>query len=263
MLGQFAMHSPAPGRDILHLEGLEVRFGDIQVLHNVSLTLQYGELRFLVGPPGAGKSTLLHVISGKVKPSQGRALFKDAIDLTKQQEAQIVQLGIGRKSQTPSAFSTLTVFENLALSLKQQRGLLSALWTKMTSEQRDRLHRMLALIGLQSKAKERAGSLSHAEMQWLEIGMLLMQEPELLLLDEPTAGMTESEADRTGELLHAINAEQTILVAERDIAFVRRFAGTVTVLREGKLLREGAVHELLNDDKAAEMFLGRKAERGA
>ncbi|MFC5447642.1 ATP-binding cassette domain-containing protein [Paenibacillus aestuarii] len=263
MLGQFALHNPAPGRDILRLEGLEVRFGDIQALHNVNFTLQYGELRFLVGPHGSGKTTLLHVISGKVKPSQGHVLFKDSIDLTKHQEQQIAQLGIGRKSQAPSVFSTLTVFENLALSLKQQRGLLSALWTKMTSEQRDRLHHRLAMIGLQSKAKERAGSLSHAEKQWLEIGMLLMQEPELLLLDEPTAGMTVSEAEQTGELLHAINAEQTILVAERDLAFVRCFAGKVTLLREGALLRESLVQELLNDDKAAETFLGRKVERGA
>ncbi|MFD0696382.1 urea ABC transporter ATP-binding protein UrtD [Paenibacillus sp. GCM10027628] len=263
MLGQLAMQAPVPGREILRVEGLEVSFDGFKALRNLDFSLQHGELRFLIGPNGAGKTTLLDVICGKVKPSQGQVIFKDSIDLTKHQEHQIAQLGIGRKFQAPSVFSTLTVFENLALSMKQQRGLLSALWAKTTSEQRERLHHRLEMIGLHSKAKERAGSLSHGEKQWLEIGMLLMQEPDLLLLDEPAAGMTDNETEKTGELLHQISTHQTIIVVEHDMEFVRQFARTVTVLHEGSLLREGTMQEIQNDEKVAEVYLGRRVERGA
>jgi urea transport system ATP-binding protein len=263
MLGQIVMQDPVPGREILRVEGLEVSFDGFKALRNLNFSLQYGELRFLIGPNGAGKTTLLDVICGKVKPSQGQVFFKDTIDLTKHQEHQIAQFGIGRKFQTPSVFSTLTVFENLALSMKQQRGLLSALWTKSTSEQRDRLHHRLKMIGLQNKARDRAGSLSHGEKQWLEIGMLLMQEPDLLLLDEPAAGMTDSETEKTGELLHEISTNQTIMVVEHDMEFVRQFARTVTVLHEGAMLREGTMEDIQNDEKVAEVYLGRRVERGA
>lgn len=263
MLGQLAKQQPVTGEKILSVKGLEVSFDGFKALRNLDFSLHYGELRFLIGPNGAGKTTLLDVICGKVKPSQGHVYFKELIDLTKHQEHQIAQLGIGRKFQAPSVFSTLTVLENLALSMKQQRGLLSALWTKTTSEQRDRLHLRLEMIGLQSKVKERAGSLSHGEKQWLEIGMLLMQEPDLLLLDEPAAGMTDSETEKTGELLHEIAANQTIIVVEHDMEFVRQFARTVTVLHEGTVLREGTMQDIQNDDKVAEVYLGRRVERGA
>lgn len=262
MLGQLAKQQPTTDETILSVKGLEVNFDGFKALRNLDFSLKYGELRFLIGPNGAGKTTLLDVICGKVKPSQGHVFFKNSIDLTKHQEHQIAQLGIGRKFQAPTVFSTLTVFENLALSMKQQRGLLSALWAKTTSEQRDRLHLRLDMIGLQSKAKERAGSLSHGEKQWLEIGMLLMQEPDLLLLDEPAAGMTDSETEKTGELLHEIAANQTIIVVEHDMAFVRQFARTVTVLHEGTVLREGTMQDIQNDDKVAEVYLGRRVERG-
>ncbi|MEW9700657.1 urea ABC transporter ATP-binding protein UrtD [Paenibacillus sp. SI8] len=264
MLGQLATHQePAPGGDILRVKGLEVSFDGFKALRNLDFSLKQGELRFLIGPNGAGKTTLLDVICGKVKPSQGQVLFKDTIDLTKHQEHQIAQLGIGRKFQAPSVFSTLTVFENLALSMKQRRGLLSALWTKTSSEQLDRLQLRLDMIGLTTKAKERAGSLSHGEKQWLEIGMLLMQEPELLLLDEPAAGMTDSETEKTGELLHEISSNQTIIVVEHDMEFVRQFAKTVTVLHEGTMLREGTMQDIQNDERVAEVYLGRRVERGA
>ncbi|UJF36445.1 urea ABC transporter ATP-binding protein UrtD [Paenibacillus hexagrammi] len=257
------MQSPLPGRDILRVEGLEVDFDGFKALRSLDFRVQAGELRFLIGPNGAGKTTLLDVMCGKVKPSHGRVVFKDSIDISKFQEHQLAELGIGRKFQAPSVFTTLTVFENLALSMKQKRGLLSALWAKTTSEQRDRLLHRLEMIGLQDKAAARAGSLSHGEKQWLEIGMLLMQEPDLLLLDEPAAGMTDSETEKTGELLHAISNNQTIIVVEHDMEFVRRFAKTVTVLHEGTVLREGTMEDIQSDDKVAEVYLGRRVERDA
>ncbi|WNR45602.1 urea ABC transporter ATP-binding protein UrtD [Paenibacillus roseipurpureus] len=263
MLRQLASQQPGIDQKILSVTGLEVDFDGFKALRNLDFSLQYGELRFLIGPNGAGKTTLLDVICGKIKPSQGSVYFKDTIDLTKHQEHQIAGLGIGRKFQAPSVFSTLTVFENLALSMKQQRGLLSALWAKTTNEQRERLHLRMDMIGLKSKANERAGSLSHGEKQWLEIGMLLMQEPDLLLLDEPAAGMTDSETEKTGELLHEIAANQTIIVVEHDMAFVRQFAKTVTVLHEGTVLVEGNMTDIQNDEKVAEVYLGRRVERGA
>ncbi|RTE08853.1 urea ABC transporter ATP-binding protein UrtD [Paenibacillus whitsoniae] len=263
MLGQLVEPHRQTDEKILSVKGLEVSFDGFKALRNLDFSLDYGELRFLIGPNGAGKTTLLDVICGKVKPSGGQVLFKDHIDLSKHQEHQIAQLGIGRKFQTPTVFSTLTVFENLALSMKQQRGLLSALWAKTTSEQRERLHLRLSMIGLADKANERAGSLSHGEKQWLEIGMLLMQEADLLLLDEPAAGMTDSETEKTGELLHSIAAQQTVIVVEHDMEFVRRYARTVTVLHEGTVLREGTMQDIQQDDKVAEVYLGRRVERGA
>ncbi|TXK77546.1 urea ABC transporter ATP-binding protein UrtD [Paenibacillus sp. N3.4] len=263
MHGPFAMQEPVTNKEILSVKGVEVNFNGFKALRNLDFSLPYGELRFLIGPNGAGKTTLLDVICGKVKPSQGQVVFKNSIDLTKHQEHQIARLGIGRKFQAPSVFSTLTVFENLALSMKQQRGLLSALWTKTTPEQRDRLHHRLEMIGLSSKVNDRAGSLSHGEKQWLEIGMLLMQEPDLLLLDEPAAGMTDSETEKTGELLHEISANQTIIVVEHDMAFVRQFARTVTVLHEGTILCEGSMEDIQKNDQVAEVYLGSRVERGA
>jgi urea transport system ATP-binding protein len=264
MIGSLAaMQTPDTNTEILKVDGLEVDFDGFKAIRQFHFSLQAGELRFLIGPNGAGKTTLLDVICGKVKPSKGQVLFKGQIDLSKHQEHQIAKLGVGRKFQTPSIFNTLTVFENLALSMKQQRGLLSALWTKTTVEQRDRLLMRLDMIGLASKAKEKAGSLSHGEKQWLEIGMLLMQEPDLLLLDEPAAGMTDSETEKTGELLHQISENKTVIVAEHDMEFVRQFARTVTVMHEGTLLREGTMQDIQADDKVAEVYLGRRVERGA
>ncbi|TBL71565.1 urea ABC transporter ATP-binding protein UrtD [Paenibacillus thalictri] len=248
---------------ILRAENLEVDFDGFKAILGLDFQLQYGELRFLIGPNGAGKTTLLDVICGKAKPSKGKMLFKGHIDIARHQEHQIAQLGIGRKFQAPSIFMTLSVLENMLLSLKQNRGLLSSLITKTTSEQRDKLVHYLSMIGLSNKSKEKAGSLSHGEKQWLEIGMLLIQEPELLLLDEPAAGMTDAETEKTGELLHKINNNQTVIVVEHDMEFVRQFAKTVTVMHEGSILREGTMQDIQQDDKVAEVYLGRRGERHA
>ncbi|UQZ86175.1 Autoinducer 2 import ATP-binding protein LsrA [Paenibacillus konkukensis] len=248
--------------ELVRIEQLEVDFDGFKAIRGLDFSLEPGELRFLIGPNGAGKTTLLDVLCGKVKPSKGRVRFKQ-IDLTKHQEHQIAQLGIGRKFQAPSIFVTLTVQENLLLSMRQKRGLLSSLITKTTPEQRERMKYYIRMIGLADKAKQVAGSLSHGEKQWLEIGMLLIQEPELLLLDEPAAGMTDSETEKTGELLHKISDRQTVIVVEHDMEFVRKYAKTVTVMHEGSVLREGTMQDIQNDDKVAEVYLGRRGERDA
>ncbi|MCZ8517515.1 urea ABC transporter ATP-binding protein UrtD [Paenibacillus filicis] len=246
---------------IISARQLEVDFDGFKAIRGLDFTLHPGELRFLIGPNGAGKTTLLDVLCGKVKPSKGRVLFKGYTDLARHQEHQIAQLGIGRKFQAPSIFVTLTVQENLLLAMRQQRGLLSTLVAKTTAEQRSKLHDYLEMIGLTSKQKEKAGALSHGEKQWLEIGMLLIHEPELLLLDEPAAGMTDSETEKTGELLHRISDRQTVVVVEHDMEFVRRFAKTVTVMHEGMVLREGSMQEVQRDERVAEVYLGRRVER--
>lgn len=251
----------AAGGSIISVEQLEVDFDGFKAIRGLDFSLEAGELRFLIGPNGAGKTTLLDVLCGKVKPSKGRVLFKGHTDLARHQEHQIAQLGIGRKFQAPSIFVTLTVQENLLLSMRQKRGLLSTLIAKTTADQRAKLQHYLQMIGLEEKSKEKAGSLSHGEKQWLEIGMLLIQEPELLLLDEPAAGMTDSETEKTGELLHRISDLQTIVVVEHDMEFVRQFAKTVTVMHEGAVLREGTMQEIQDDEKVAEVYLGRRVER--
>ncbi|MCR8629932.1 urea ABC transporter ATP-binding protein UrtD [Paenibacillus radicis (ex Xue et al. 2023)] len=249
--------------DLVHIEQLEVDFDGFKAIRGLDFSLQRGELRFLIGPNGAGKTTLLDVLCGKVKPSKGTVRFKNSIDITKHQEHQIAQLGIGRKFQAPSIFITLSVLENLLLSMRQKRGLLSSLIAKTTADQRERIKHYLQMIGLEHKSQDKAGSLSHGEKQWLEIGMLLIQEPELLLLDEPAAGMTDSETEKTGELLHKISDKQTIIVVEHDMEFVRQFAKTVTVMHEGSVLCEGTMEDIQNDDKVAEVYLGRRGVRDA
>ena len=246
---------------ILYTEQLEVDFDGFKAIRSLSFQVMPGELRFLIGPNGAGKTTLLDVMCGKVKPSKGRVIFKNQFDLTKRQEHQIARLGIGRKFQTPSVFPNLTVYDNLLLSMKQSRGLLSSLFTKLSDSQNDLLINELQRVGLTNKAHSLAGALSHGEKQWLEIGMLLMQQPEIIMLDEPAAGMTDRETEKTGELLHAISDQHTIIVVEHDMEFVRQFARTVTVMHEGQLLREGTMADIQQDDRVAEVYLGRRGER--
>ncbi len=248
---------------ILSAEHLLVEFDGFKAVQDLNFSLKQGELRFLIGPNGAGKTTLLDVICGKVKPVKGRVMFNQSMDLTKYQEHQIAQLGVGRKFQAPSIFANLTVFENLELSMKQPRGLWSALWAKTTGEHRDRISQQLSVIGLNGKADYIAGSLSHGEKQWLEIGMLLIQDPEVLLLDEPAAGMTDLETEKTGELLHEIANKHSVVVVEHDMAFVRQFARMITVMHEGRILREGTMNEIQNDDRVTEVYLGRKVEHHA
>lgn len=245
------------GATILYLENITVEFDGFKAIEGLNSFIEYGELRFLIGPNGAGKTTLLDVICGKTKPLTGRVIFKENVELGKRQEHQVVNLGIGRKFQAPSVFSNLSVYENLELSLKQNRGILSSLFKTLSSAQKDKIYSNLETIGLNDKAKVKAGSLSHGEKQWLEIGMLMVQEPELLLLDEPVAGMTKKETEKTGELLRKIAKNRSVVVVEHDMEFVRNFAQKVTVMHEGKILCEGPVEKVQQDPRVVEVYLGR------
>lgn len=228
----------------------------------MNLNLKKGELRFLIGPNGAGKTTMLDIICGKIRPTSGRVTFDGNVDLTKKKEHQIAELGIGRKFQAPSIFPSMTVAENLEIAMRQKRTVFATLFAKMTEEERSRIARQLTMIGLDHKAVWRAGGLSHGEKQWLEIGMMLLQEPEILLLDEPVAGMTDKETDKTGELLHQIARLRSIIVVEHDMEFVRNFASKVTVMHEGRLLKEGTMDEVQRDDRVAEVYLGKRGDAG-
>lgn len=244
-------------RSIIYLEGISVDFDGFKAIDRLSSYVEYGELRFLIGPNGAGKTTLLDVICGRVKPDSGRVIFKEDIDICKKQEHEIVRIGISRKFQTPAVFAHLTVFENLELSLRQNRGVFASLFAKLTPGDEDAIYSNLKTIGLEQKGLFKAGSLAHGEKQWLEIGMLLMQDPELLLLDEPVAGMTKKETEKTGEILQSIAKNRSVLVVEHDMEFVRNFAKKVTVMHEGKILCEGNVDKVQNDPTVIEVYLGR------
>lgn len=245
------------GATILYLENITVDFDGFKAIEGLNSFIEYGELRFLIGPNGAGKTTLLDVICGKTKPLTGRVIFKENLDLGKRQEYEVVNLGIGRKFQAPSVFNNLSVYENLELSLKQNRGILSSLFRTLSANQVDKIYSNLKNIGLEEKAKVKAGSLSHGEKQWLEIGMLMVQEPELLLLDEPVAGMTKKETEKTGELLQSIARNRSVVVVEHDMEFVRNFAQKVTVMHEGKILCEGPIEKVQKDPRVVEVYLGR------
>ncbi|MBN2981234.1 MULTISPECIES: urea ABC transporter ATP-binding protein UrtD [Cohnella] len=248
---------------ILSCQKVSVQFDGFKAVQGMDLTLVPGELRFLIGPNGAGKTTMLDVICGKVKPSGGKVTFHakaGSVDIAKRREHEIAELGIGRKFQTPSIFAGLTVDENLEIAMSQNRGIFATLRAKMTKTDRARIDAQLELIGLADKRNQRAGGLSHGEKQWLEIGMMLMQEPEILLLDEPVAGMTDKETDKTGELLQQIVRERTVVVVEHDMEFVRNFASSVTVMHEGKLLKEGSMDEVQRDDRVMEVYLGKRRD---
>ncbi|GAX89858.1 urea ABC transporter ATP-binding protein UrtD [Effusibacillus lacus] len=245
---------------ILCTRNITVNFGGFKAIRNLNFEMKKGEVRFLIGPNGAGKTTLLDVICGKVKPVQGEVIFKENIELSKKQEHQIAQCGVGRKFQAPAVFGNLTVFENLELSRKRDRSLFSSLRARMTREEREAIQKQLTMINLQDKANDKASSLSHGQKQWLEIGMLLMQEPELLLLDEPVAGMTKSETEKTGELIQEIAQARSVLVVDHDMDFVRKFSDKVTVMHEGQILCEGSIAEVQENPRVAEVYLGRRAE---
>lgn len=245
---------------ILQCDDVTVEFDGFKAIQGMSLKLLKGELRFLIGPNGAGKTTMLDVICGKVRPSAGQVTFDGKIDITRKKEHQIAELGIGRKFQAPSIFPSMTVAENLEIAMRQKRSVFATLFAKIKSEESDRLHGQLQMIGLQDKASWRAGGLSHGEKQWLEIGMMLLQEPEVLLLDEPVAGMTDKETDKTGELLHEISSKRSVVVVEHDMEFVRSFASKVTVMHEGKLLKEGSMDEVQSDERVAEVYLGKRRD---
>ena len=250
-----ARPTPDTSKPILSVEGLTVSFDGFTVLNELDFAIGYGEMRFLIGPNGASKTTLIDVITGKSKPTRGRIIFDGATDLSRRQEYQLVRLGVGRKFQTPSIFASLTVYQNLEVTLGF-RSRITRLLGKPRREEEDRIMSTLEMVRLQHRARDIAGGLSHGEKQWLEIGMLLVQEPKLLLLDEPVAGMTRRERDRTGELLQSIGGERSVLVVEHDMDFVRQFAQTVTVLHLGKVLSEGTMEDVQQDPEVVRAYLG-------
>jgi urea transport system ATP-binding protein len=247
---------------ILQVEQVTVSFDGFTVLDGLTFGVDYGELRFLIGPNGAGKTTLLDIITGKTRPASGRVLF-DGHDVRGAGEHTLVRRGIGRKFQTPAIFASLSVAQNIEVALGFREAT-PRLLRRLPLAARERLVQTLETVGLVDKADQAAGALSHGEKQWLEIAMLLVQEPKLLLLDEPVAGMTRRERDRTGALLQAIGQQRAILVVEHDMEFVRQFARTVTVLHGGKVLCEGPMEQVQRDERVVEVYLGRgKIHRSA
>ena len=242
---------------IVYLEDVSVTFAGFQALRGVSLYVDHGEIRALIGPNGAGKTTLLDVICGQVKPDTGRVIFGDNTDLSALEPYQIAALGIGRKFQTPAVFKHLTLLENLTLSLPQHWDLWSTLVGSLTAAQMDKILAILETLGLLEKADQKAGSLSHGETQRLEIGMVMAQEPALLLLDEPVAGMTGREREKTTQLLRRMAQDHAVLVVEHDMEFVRQTAQKVTVLHGGAVLCEGSVDRVQHDPRVIELYLGR------
>jgi urea transport system ATP-binding protein len=242
---------------VLYLDGISVSFDGFKALNNLSLMIDAGELRCVIGPNGAGKTTMMDVITGKTRPDEGKAIFGQATDLTRLSEAQIAHAGIGRKFQKPTIFEPLTVFENLELAMKADKTVRATLLAKLSSEDNDRICATLTLIGLRDSANRVAGLLSHGQKQWLEIGMLLMQEPKLLLLDEPVAGMSDQETERTAELFRSLAGTHSLVVVEHDMAFIETIASKVTVLHEGSVLAEGPMAQVKNDPRVIEVYLGR------
>src|SRR3989475_3199023 len=254
----------SPGGSIIYLEDVTVEYDGFKALSALNFVMDYKELRVVIGPNGAGKTTLLDVISGKVQPTAGRVIFGRNTDLVGRRENEIASLGVGRKFQTPSIFANLTVRENLELALaRSSKGVLATLQARFSGEQRERIENTLETTGLAQHADERAGGLSHGEKQWLEIGMVMVQDAELLLVDEPVAGMTDEETEKTGRLLQGVAEERAVLVIEHDMEFVRRIARTVTVLHEGGVLCEGPVDKIQNDERVMEVYLGRSRDADA
>jgi urea transport system ATP-binding protein len=244
-------------RGILYLESISVSFDGFKALNDLSLTIDAGELRCVIGPNGAGKTTMMDVITGKTRPDAGTAFFGQTIDLTRLSEPEIADRGIGRKFQKPTVFERHTVFENLELARKDDKRVWPTLTAKLDSAAQGRILSILDTIKLTAEAKRPAGLLSHGQKQWLEIGMLLMQEPQLLLLDEPVAGMTDDETLRSAELFLSLAGDYTLVVVEHDMDFVARIADRVTVLHEGRVIAEGSMHQVQQDEQVIEVFLGR------
>jgi urea transport system ATP-binding protein len=242
---------------ILYLDGITVSFDGFKALNDLSLTIEDGELRCIIGPNGAGKTTMMDVITGKTRPDSGTAFFGQTIDLAQLTEAEIAHAGIGRKFQKPTVFEHHSVFENLELAMKADKRVRSTLNARQRRGDLDKIAETLASIQLSAAADRPAGSLSHGQKQWLEIGMLLMQEPRLLLLDEPVAGMTDDETMRTAELCLSLAGRHSVVVVEHDMDFIARIARTVTVLHEGGVLAEGSMDTVKADPRVIEVYLGR------
>ncbi len=246
----------AHGR-ILYLEDVSVSFDGFRAINRLSIDIAPGELRCIIGPNGAGKTTMMDIITGKTRPDSGTVFFGGTLDLLRHSEAEIAQLGIGRKFQRPTVFEAMSVFENLELAMQGARSLRTSLWGRLSGTQRDRLAEVLMLICLQDQMNRSAGLLSHGQKQWLEIGMLLVQDPRLLLLDEPVAGMTDQETERTAELILTLKGRHSIIVVEHDMGFIDRIAEKVTVLAEGAVLAEGTLAQVQANDRVIEVYLGR------
>ena len=242
---------------VLYLSGVTVSFDGFKALDNLSLIVGAGELRCVIGPNGAGKTTLMDVITGKTRPDTGEAQFGEAHNLTRLSEPEIARAGIGRKFQKPTIFRNHTVFENLELALATDKGLWPTLRWRRQAEQDARIEEVLELIGLSALASVEADLLSHGQKQWLEIGMLLVQDPRLLLLDEPVAGMSDEETERTAALFRSLAGKHSLVIVEHDMKFVESIAKTVTVLHEGRVLMEGGMEAVREDPRVVEVYLGR------
>ena len=243
--------------DILYLDDITVSFDGFRALNKLTLDIAVGELRCIIGPNGAGKTTMMDVITGKTRPDAGTAFFGQTIDLTRLNEPTIAQIGIGRKFQKPTVFEAMTVAENLEIALKTDKSVWASLRARLTGQQRDRIDELLGLIRLGEQRQREAGLLSHGQKQWLEIGMLLAQEPKLLLLDEPVAGMTDDETARTAELFLTLKGKHSLMVVEHDMGFIRTISEKVTVLCDGAVLAEGTLDQVQADERVIEVYLGR------
>ncbi|KGD99932.1 MULTISPECIES: urea ABC transporter ATP-binding protein UrtD [Rhizobium/Agrobacterium group] len=244
-------------KSLLYLENVSVSFDGFKALNSLSFVVEPGELRAIIGPNGAGKTTMMDIITGKTRPDTGTVLFEDTVDLTRQDEADIAQLGIGRKFQKPTVFESHTVWDNLELALNRDRGVFATLFYTLSPEDKARIEEILETIRLTHRRQELAANLSHGQKQWLEIGMLLAQEPKLLLVDEPVAGMTDAETVETAELLKEIAKTRSVVVVEHDMGFIRDLGVKVTCLAEGSVLAEGSIDFVSNDPKVIENYLGR------
>ncbi len=243
--------------NMLYLDNVTVSFDGFKALNALSLVVAPGELRAIIGPNGAGKTTMMDVITGKLRPDSGTVFFRDTVDLTQFDEADVANLGIGRKFQKPTVIESLTVEQNLDLAMAGNRGVFKTLFFKQSAEQYERISEIVSLIGLKEKRGDIAGSLSHGQKQWLEIGMLIIQEPELLLVDEPAAGMTDQETELTAQLLKDISGERSVVVVEHDMEFIKALDCHVTVLHEGHQLAEGSLAHVQKDERVIEVYLGR------
>jgi urea transport system ATP-binding protein len=252
-----ALHAQIDKKDtILYLDGVSRAFDGYKAINSLSFYVLAGELRAIIGPNGAGKTTMMDIVTGKTKPDVGQVIFDGTVDLTKLDEARIANLGIGRKFQKPTVFESHTVFDNLELALAGDRGVFASLFFKL-GERKDLIENTLETIALTGERDRMAGNLSHGQKQWLEIGMLLMQEPDLLLVDEPAAGMTDAETAATAELLKRIAGRRSVVVVEHDMEFVRALESKVTVLHEGSVLAEGSLDKVQADERVIEVYLGR------
>ena len=242
---------------MLYLDGVHVSFDGFHAINNLSLTIAPGEMRAIIGPNGAGKTTMMDIITGKTKPDEGDVLFDGKTDLTRLDETQIAELGIGRKFQKPTVFESQTIEDNLLLALNVDHRVRGTLFWRETPGESERIDRVLETIRLKDSRDRLAGALSHGQKQWLEIGMLLAQDPKLLLVDEPVAGMTDVETHQTAELLKKINKDKTVVVVEHDMTFVRELGVRVTCLHEGSVLAEGTLDQVSSNERVIEVYLGR------